>query len=82
MTIRVYIGIGSNLDDPVAQVKDAIEELGKWLCDYVKTHKERLGSKEWLRLFRILLPQLLEEGGFQPPTDIDIQRILEGGPVA
>ncbi|MGB5260377.1 MAG: 2-amino-4-hydroxy-6-hydroxymethyldihydropteridine diphosphokinase [Gammaproteobacteria bacterium] len=27
MTIRVYIGIGSNLDDPVAQVKDAIEEL-------------------------------------------------------
>ena len=27
MTIRVYIGIGSNLEDPVAQVKDAIEEL-------------------------------------------------------
>jgi 2-amino-4-hydroxy-6-hydroxymethyldihydropteridine diphosphokinase len=27
MTIRVYIGIGSNLDDPLAQVKDAIEEL-------------------------------------------------------
>ena len=28
MTIRAYIGIGSNLEDPVAQVKDAIEELG------------------------------------------------------
>lgn len=27
MTIRVYIGIGSNLEDPVTQVKDAIEEL-------------------------------------------------------
>jgi 2-amino-4-hydroxy-6-hydroxymethyldihydropteridine diphosphokinase len=27
MTIRVYIGLGSNLGDPVAQVKDAIEEL-------------------------------------------------------
>lgn len=27
MTIRVYIGIGSNLEDPVVQVKDAIEEL-------------------------------------------------------
>ena len=27
MTIRAYIGIGSNLDDPVAQVKEAIEEL-------------------------------------------------------
>ncbi len=27
MTIRAYIGVGSNLDDPVAQVKEAIEEL-------------------------------------------------------
>lgn len=27
MTIRVFIGLGSNLDDPVAQVQDAIEEL-------------------------------------------------------
>ena len=27
MTIRAYIGVGSNLGDPVAQVKDAIEEL-------------------------------------------------------
>lgn len=27
MTIRAYIAIGSNLDDPVAQVKEAIEEL-------------------------------------------------------
>ncbi|MDH3980614.1 MAG: 2-amino-4-hydroxy-6-hydroxymethyldihydropteridine diphosphokinase [Gammaproteobacteria bacterium] len=27
MTIRVYVGIGSNLNDPVAQVKEAIEEL-------------------------------------------------------
>jgi 2-amino-4-hydroxy-6-hydroxymethyldihydropteridine diphosphokinase len=28
VTIRAYIGIGSNLNDPVAQVKEAIEELG------------------------------------------------------
>lgn len=27
MTIRAYIGIGSNLNDPVAQVKEAVEEL-------------------------------------------------------
>ena len=27
MTIRVYIGIGSNLDNPVAQVLEAVEEL-------------------------------------------------------
>jgi 2-amino-4-hydroxy-6-hydroxymethyldihydropteridine diphosphokinase len=27
MTVRAYIGIGSNLNDPVAQVKEAIQEL-------------------------------------------------------
>jgi len=27
MTVRAYIGVGSNLEDPVAQVKDAMEEL-------------------------------------------------------
>ncbi|MEN8204369.1 MAG: 2-amino-4-hydroxy-6-hydroxymethyldihydropteridine diphosphokinase [Pseudomonadota bacterium] len=27
MTIRVYIGIGSNLENPVAQVLEAVEEL-------------------------------------------------------
>ena len=27
MTIRVYIGMGSNLNDPVAQVLEAVEEL-------------------------------------------------------
>jgi 2-amino-4-hydroxy-6-hydroxymethyldihydropteridine diphosphokinase len=27
MTIRAYIGIGSNLNDPVAQVLEAVEEL-------------------------------------------------------
>jgi 2-amino-4-hydroxy-6-hydroxymethyldihydropteridine diphosphokinase len=27
MTIRVYIGLGSNLEDPVAQILEAVEEL-------------------------------------------------------
>lgn len=27
MTIRAYVGIGSNLENPVAQVKEAVEEL-------------------------------------------------------
>jgi 2-amino-4-hydroxy-6-hydroxymethyldihydropteridine diphosphokinase len=27
VTVRVYIGLGSNLDDPVAQVLEAVEEL-------------------------------------------------------
>ena len=28
MTIRVYIGLGSNLENPVAQIKEALDELG------------------------------------------------------
>lgn len=27
MTVRAYVGIGSNLDDPAAQVRGAVEEL-------------------------------------------------------
>ena len=27
MTVRVYVGLGSNLEDPVAQVLEAVEEL-------------------------------------------------------
>ena len=27
MTVRVYIGLGSNLENPVAQVLEAVEEL-------------------------------------------------------
>lgn len=27
MTVRAYVGIGSNLNDPVAQVREAVEEL-------------------------------------------------------
>jgi len=27
MTIRVYVGLGSNLEDPVAQILEAVEEL-------------------------------------------------------
>ena len=45
MAIRVYIGIGSNLDDPVAQVKEAFEEL-EMLPDTVMQAKSSLyGSK-------------------------------------
>lgn len=45
MTIRAYIGIGSNLDDPVAQVKEAFEEL-EMLPDTVLEAKSSLyGSR-------------------------------------
>ena len=41
MTVRAYIGIGSNLDNPVAQVKEAIEEL-EYLPDTVFFAKSSL----------------------------------------
>lgn len=78
VTLRAAAG---NIEAVARQeIQDAIGELGEWLCRYVKDHKGTFGSKEWLRLFRVLLPRLLEEDGFQIPTDIDIQHILEGGP--
>lgn len=45
MTIRAYIGIGSNLDDPVAQVKEAIEELDM-LPDTILAERSSLYSSK------------------------------------
>ena len=45
MTIRAYIGIGSNLDDPVAQVKDAMEELDM-LPDTILAQRSSLYSNK------------------------------------
>ena len=45
MTIRAYIGIGSNLDDPVAQVKEAIEELDM-LPDTILAERSSLYSNK------------------------------------
>lgn len=45
MTVRVYIGIGSNLDDPVAQVKDAMEEL-EMLPDTITVARSSLYSNK------------------------------------
>jgi 2-amino-4-hydroxy-6-hydroxymethyldihydropteridine diphosphokinase len=45
LTIRVYIGVGSNLGDPVNQVKDAIEEL-EMLPDSILLDKSSLYSSK------------------------------------
>lgn len=45
MTVRAYIGIGSNLEDPVAQVKDAIEEL-EMLPDTILAGRSSLYSNK------------------------------------
>lgn len=45
MTVRAYIGIGSNLDDPVARVKEAFAEI-EMLPDSILQAKSSLyGSK-------------------------------------
>ncbi len=43
MTIRAYIGLGSNLEDPVAQIKEALEELDA-IPDTVLVEKSSLYS--------------------------------------
>jgi len=44
MTVRAYIGIGSNLNDPVAQVKEALEELGMLPDSLLVAHSGLYGS--------------------------------------
>jgi len=43
MTIRVYIGLGSNLDNPVAQVLEAVEEL-EMIPDTIMVQRSSLYS--------------------------------------
>lgn len=45
MTIRAYIGLGSNLEDPVAQIKEALEELDA-IPDSVLVTKSSLYSSK------------------------------------
>jgi len=45
MTVRAYIGLGSNLDDPVAQVQQALEELGE-ISDSVLVERSSLYSSK------------------------------------
>ena len=45
MTIRAYIGVGSNLDDPVTQVKDAFDAL-EMLPDSIVQAKSSLYSSK------------------------------------
>lgn len=45
MTVRAYVGVGSNLDDPVAQVKDAMGEL-EMLPDTVVAARSSLYSSK------------------------------------
>ena len=45
MTVRASLGIGSNLDDPVAQVRDAMEEL-EMLPDTIVAARSSLYSNK------------------------------------
>jgi len=61
VTVRVYIGLGSNLEDPVAQVLEAVEEM-EMIPDTIKVGRSSLyrgkpmGPADqplpWIRCFR------------------------------
>jgi hypothetical protein len=56
-----------------------IEELVKQLNLFVAENHNRFGSKEWLRLFRVLLGELLDGKGLPELTEESASDILKGG---
>jgi len=56
-----------------------IEELVKELNLFVAQNHNRFGSKDWLRLFRVLLGALLEGKGVPELTEESASDILQGG---
>jgi hypothetical protein len=56
-----------------------IEELVKELNLFVAQNHNRFGSKDWLRLFRVLLNAMLEGKSFPKLTEESANDILQGG---
>ena len=58
---------------------DKIENLIKKLNEFVAQNHLKYGSKEWLRLFRILLSGLLDGKGMADLTEETANELLQGG---
>jgi 2-amino-4-hydroxy-6-hydroxymethyldihydropteridine diphosphokinase len=79
MTIRVYIGLGSNLEDPVAQILEAVEEL-EMIPDSILVSRSSLYRGNFLHeLQRIEDLQGRVRGGDKwGPRIIDLDLLMYG----
>src|SRR5262245_52655113 len=73
----VHAGAGNA--DGIAAHSDAVASLAKELCDRVRAAPGRLGSKEWLWLFRNLVGATIDTGSFGDLGDQRVAAILAGG---
>ncbi|HAD87814.1 MAG TPA: hypothetical protein DCG48_10665 [Rhodospirillaceae bacterium] len=86
-TISVTIRAASNNLSRLAALegKNATSDLVTWLVGYTKTNKDKIGSKQWLRLYKGLLTELLadnsalldSENKFVKPDAARIEAILK-----
>lgn len=68
-------GIGGNVEQAFEN-RPALEQLATTLNDAAATHGLTLGGKEWLRLFRALLPGVLANGEIPVLDDSKIAALL------
>ena len=59
--------------------RDAVKQLAQRLCEQVLAQQGRLGSKEWLWLFRSLVGGALETGQVGELGEQQISQLLAGG---
>ena len=57
----------------------ALKGLATMLSEFVRTHPDQYGSKEWLFLYRTLIGRVLHAGPIGVLTEAQMRRILEGG---
>lgn len=67
--------IGGNVEQALER-RAALESLAATLNDVVAKHGLTMGGKEWLRLFRVLLPDVLDKGEIPILDDSKIELLL------
>jgi hypothetical protein len=58
---------------------DVVKTLAQQLCDLVRAQPGRMGSKEWLCIFRSAVGQALDQGTVPELSDAHVAQILAGG---
>jgi hypothetical protein len=76
--IIIALHAASGNAEAVLQNQQALQQLAQHLSDLVRSEPGRFGSKEWLVLYRRLLPKALGEGPITL-TEPLITQILAGG---
>jgi hypothetical protein len=57
----------------------ALKGLATTLSEFVRSHPDQYGSKEWLFLYRRLITHVLHSGQIDTLTEEQVRQILEGG---